>query len=198
MIGRMAGRLSEIESVLVEERLIGYLDPGAEKILLALNRVPRISTTSSCMGRITIVEGEWHWLREDARIVYKTHSPITVDEVEKVMSRGFDNLWFKATGPILHLRVHGIQCALSILARARNHGFKHSGIISASIGEDENLVLEIMSSLAIAAPLVAEGRRLLSTDALSTIVGMANSILETGRANLDKFVKEVIHIKKCL
>jgi len=41
----------DIKHVLLEERLIGYLDPGAEKFLKPINE-GGLTTTSSCTGRI--------------------------------------------------------------------------------------------------------------------------------------------------
>lgn len=119
--------MGSVEEVLLEERLIGYLDPGAEEVLKRINRPPRIATTSSCTGRITLVDGESHWLRDGARIAYKTHNSISRGEVERVLKRGFKNLWLKVTGPILHLRVEGWECAKSLLEAARKTGLSIAG-----------------------------------------------------------------------
>lgn len=137
-----------------EERLIGYLDPGAERYLELLNRPHLVVTTSSCIGRVTVIEGEWHWLREDARIVFKTHEPVSAGELERVARRFEGRLWAKLTGPILHLRTPSLRSAAKLLSHARSSGFKHSGIISLS---SRGHTVELMSAVQLAPPPPQEG-----------------------------------------
>jgi tRNA wybutosine-synthesizing protein 3 len=180
-------RKPDIRAVLLEERLVGYLDPGAERYLIPLNEPPKLSTTSSCLGRIALVEARYPWLRDDARIVYKTHDPITVEEVKRVLSRPFEDLWLKASGPIIHFKTPEIECAALILEAARSSGFKHSGIISVSSG----YTVEVMSSTEFEAPLRIGGKDLYREDSLAAIVKLANETLAEGRKRLEKLVKEI-------
>ncbi len=186
---------SSIEAILVEERLIGYLDPGAEEVLLKLNKPAKLETTSSCMGRVSIVEGEWHWMRDEARIVYKTHDTLTLDEVERVLSRPFTDLWLKASGPIIHLKSSSIECAHSLIQLARIHGFKHSGIISAQRGG--HAVVELMSSLEMSLPLRVRNRDIIREESLVEVVGLANRIVNLGRRRLYSLAEVVSSLQEC-
>jgi len=171
------------------ERDIGYLDPGIGGILEEINRIPLVATTSSCLGRIALVEGRWHWERDEgARIVYKTHGALRVEDVLIALSRGYDYLWLKATGPILHLRTPSLDCALHILGLARESGFKHSGIIS---GSDAGFVVELIAATQLYTPLVLDGRRIVRLDweSLSRLVEAANSTVSEGRRRLQALVK---------
>jgi len=173
-----------IEKVIGEERDIGYLDPGIEDILRGLNSLKGVSTTSSCIGRVAIVEGPIHWGRgEDTRIVFKTHGRVRPEDILGVVGRGFDSLWLRASGPILHLRVSSLDCAAHILALARPHGFKHSGVISLS---REGPVVELMSAAQLSAPLIADGRLLVRIDpvSLERLAETANMVVEEGRRGL--------------
>ncbi|MCX8195596.1 MAG: hypothetical protein N3F67_00705 [Acidilobaceae archaeon] len=154
-----------LTSQLREERLIGYLDPGAERYLELLNRPLLIATTSSCTGRITVIEGEWHWLRDEARIVFKTHEPVSEEELRRVRSRFSGRLWLKLTGPIVHLRTPSLRCAARVLSHARASGFKHSGLISLS---KRGHTVELMSGVQLAFPLLSlpEGLAALLNEAL--------------------------------
>ncbi len=186
---------SSIEAILVEERLIGYLDPGAEEVLLKLNKPAKLETTSSCMGRVSIVEGEWHWMRDEARIVYKTHDTLTLDEVERVLSRPFTDLWLKASGPIIHLKSSSIECAHSLIQLARIHGFKHSGIISAQRGG--HAVVELMSSLEMSLPLRVRNRDIIREESLVEVVELANRIVNLGRRRLYSLAEVVSSLQEC-
>ena len=167
------------------ERDVGYLDPGIAPILESLNSVPLLATTSSCIGRIALVEGERHWGRdEDARIVYKTHGTLRVEDLYRVAGRGFRDLWLKATGPILHVRTPSLECALHLLSHARRAGFKHSGIIS--MGSPGGIVVELTAAPQLYAPLIVGGRRLYRLDhsSLEALVETANRTVEEGRRRL--------------
>ncbi len=177
-----------LKDVIVGERDVGYLDPGIAGVLEALNSLEKVETTSSCIGRITMVEGPVHWARDpESRIVFKTHGTITPHDILRVVGRGYRNLWLKATGPILHLATPSIECATHILSLARGYGFKHSGILSAKPGR---IVVELLSASQLAAPLVLEGTVLisLSEESLSSLARVANEAVEWGRRGLEGLV----------
>jgi len=176
-----------------DERDIGYLDPGISGILEQLNSLPLVATTSSCIGRVALVEGEWHWERDEgARIVYKTHGALREEDVLTVLARGYRNLWLKATGPILHMRTPSMECALHILAVARRAGFKHSGIISA--GGPGGIVVELIAATQFYTPLILNGRRLVRLDreSLAQLVNAANETVREGRRRLEEFTRTVV------
>ena len=176
---------------IVEERDVGYLDPGIASILEKLNSLPGLATTSSCIGRVALVEGTVHWGRdEDSRILYKTHGEITVEEIMRVVSRGTPDVWLKATGPIMHVRARSLDCAIHLLSLARESGFKHSGIIAHSRGGGS--VIELLSAAQMAVPLVVGGSPIFSsTRQLALIVEKANMIVREGRVRLAKLVDQI-------
>ncbi|MEM1873498.1 MAG: hypothetical protein QXS85_04485 [Acidilobaceae archaeon] len=174
---------------LLDERIVGYLDPGAEALIEALNKPPLLLTTSSCIGRITVVEGEEHWSRRRARVVYKTHDPITVEEVSRVLRRGFESLWLKVSGPIVHFRTLRLSCAFYALSAARRHGFKHSGVVSKH--PRLGYAFEVMSSVQMIAPLRLRGVDLVSEEALELLVSESNALLEKSRRRLDALAREL-------
>ena len=180
-----------IREVLLEERLVGYLDPGAEEYLLKINGAG-VLTSSSCTGRITIVEGRWHWLRDEARVVYKTHKEIGPEVLARVLSRPFDDLWLKVTGPIIHARVPSLECAVKVLEVARSAGFKHSGVLHAS--PREGYVIELLSAVQITLPLKLDGRFLVSPDALNELAKMANEALHEGWSRLSRLADSLLNI----
>ena len=183
----------EASRSIMEDRLIGYLDPHIDPILAAINEIPLLATTSSCIGRITIVEGRRYWLRDNARIVYKTHDPISVDDIERVMRRPFTDLWLVASGPILHLKTPSFRCGLEVIATARNAGFKHSGLISAS----ELYVVELMSSTQIYAPLRSRGKDLVERSSIGLLASLANETVAEGRQRLSRLVESLTSLEPC-
>ena len=183
----------DIERVLYEERVIGYLDPGAEAFLRRLNSREKLWTTSSCIGRIAVVEGRFHWERGDARIVFKTHDPLSLEELLRVLSRPFPDLWLKASGPIIHFQAPSLDCALSLLEAARRAGFKHSGVISGG----EVYTVEVVAPTRIDAPLRIAWRNLHTIDGLSLLVEKANEALMEGRRRLERLAVAVESLPNC-
>ncbi len=180
---RSWSRLKEqVWSMIEEDRLIGYLDPGIEEVLGKLNRIPLIATTSSCIGRITIIDGVRPWDRRDSLIVYKTHTRPMPSEVHRVLSRPFRNLWIKATGPILHLRTPSIQCASWTLEVFRPHGFKHSGIIS--LDQARGYTVELMSGVDVTAPIRLDGRDIVEPGRVQEILDRVMDYIEDARRGL--------------
>lgn len=181
-----------LESI-IEDRIIGYLDPYIDPILIAINEVPLLATTSSCIGRIVIVEGSRYWLRDKARIVYKSHDHITVDDLKRVLRRPFKDLWLIASGPILHIKSPSFSCSLEVIASARESGFKHSGIISAK----NFYVIELMSSTQIYMPLRLKGTDLIDERGLEVLVDMANKTVDEGRQRLSRLVEGIRGLRSC-
>ena len=183
----------EALNAIIRERDIGYLDPGIADILNALNSLRKLATTSSCIGRIAFVEGKVHWGRDgDSRIVYKTHGRIAPEDIIRVLSRGHRDLWLKATGPIMHVRISDFECALHLLEKAREHGFKHSGIIS--YGNPGGIVVELMSANQMSAPLAINGIILVKLGGrqLNVLADKANRTVEEGRRKLRLLVENLL------
>jgi tRNA wybutosine-synthesizing protein 3 len=180
----------EYKSLLIEriyeDRVIGYLDPGAERYLEVFNKPTLLVTTSSCTGRITVVEGLWHWERGESRILYKTHDPLDVDAITKHSTRAFsENIWLKVTGPILHFRTPSLRCASKLLQYARASGFKHSGLLS--LNPVEGHTVEVMSGVQLMVPLRREGVSLVDRSYLKNIASTASEALMEGRRRLEMF-----------
>lgn len=174
---------------MLEERMLGYLDPGIERLLDYINSFKAIETTSSCVGRISIIESRFPWeRREGSRIVFKKHSEVTPEEIAQVMVRFDTTLWLKVTGPILHLRVYKPECASEVLRMARMSGFKHSGAISMG----DSVIVEIHSPTQMIVPLRINGLIVVRGDALRSVTRMANDILKEGRSRLDRLIRNML------
>ncbi len=140
-----------------EDLEIGYLDEDALPVILELFARPGAYTSSSCSGRITVIDAVFPWRKEDASIVFKVHRPVKPEEVEAVAARPFKHrLWLSVQGPIYHVYVRGVGEAEEILEAAREAGFKHSGVMV--IGADR-LLLELRTGIRIAAPLLDKEQR---------------------------------------
>jgi tRNA wybutosine-synthesizing protein 3 len=180
-----------IEEILLEERMVAYLDPGAEWVLRALNEPPGLSTTSSCMGRIALIEGEWPWERRlTTRIVYKTHTWLSLERIALELSKPYKDLWLKVTGPIIHVRVSTLECGEWLLSTAREEGFKHSGAITLG-ARGGCCVVEIAAPTGFSCPLRLGWLNFYGVNQLKAIVRRANRALALGRKRLARLTTRI-------
>lgn len=178
-----------VQHMIMEDRTIGYLDPGITWILEELNKIPLIATTSSCIGRITLIAGPRPWSRSEALIAYKTHTRPDRGRITRVASRGFKDLWIKATGPILHARTPSQDCASHVLDTFRPHGFKHSGIIS--LDPRRGYTVEVMSGVDITAPLRIGGKDMMEPSLAEDLAQKLYDYIEEARTGFKNAVREL-------
>ena len=176
-----------------EDREIGYLDPGIEEVLEEFYRRPGAYTTSSCSGRITLVDAPWPWSRRDSEVVFRSHDPVSVDEVLRILGQPvLHTLWLVAAGPIIHVEAIDVEEAFRILDAARRAGFKHSGILSSS---EKGVLVELRTGIRIVAPLKTRDRILVPASSLPILIGLANKAVAEGRGRLQRLRAELVKQK---
>jgi len=158
----------------------GSIDEPIIPILDLINEMDDYYTTSSCSGRIMIMEPseERHvdWL-------YVVHGKIAVEDVKKHMT---PNSWLKQTGLILHIACRTPEAAEKMLNGLREGGFKRAGIIST-----KKHLIEVMSTEQMAAPL--EG---VEDQYIGTLVREANKLMDRTELALERLKSHIIYIKQ--
>ena len=172
-----------------EDLEIGYLDEDLLEILLEFFKRPESFTKSSCSGRITLLDGPLPWERRESTIIFKKHSPITVDEIESLLDQPvLYRLWLVATGPIIHVITLTGREARRILRIAGKAGFKHSGIMSIS---KKGFIVELRTGIRLAALLKTPRGLVVSREGLKEAVRAANEALMKGKERLNRLLAEL-------
>jgi tRNA wybutosine-synthesizing protein 3 len=157
----------------------GSIDKPIIPILDAINSMADYYTTSSCSGRIMIMEPseERHvdWL-------YVTHGKITTEDVKKHMT---PSSWIKQTGIILHIACRTLEAAEKMLKGLRDAGFKRTGIIST-----KKCIIELLSTESMAAPL-----KNATDDYLEVLVDEANKLMDRTNNSLERLKSHIFYIK---
>lgn len=167
-----------------EDLEIGYLDEDIRPLLLEFFKRPCSFTKSSCSGRIVIIDSDMPWERRNATILFKKHSPITIEEIipfynQKILY----NLWIIASGPIIHVITCNLKEALTILKIARNAGFKHSGILSM---QRKGIVLELITGVRAEILLKKGEKVIIKINELPEVIEILNKVLLMGKERLQK------------
>ena len=177
-------RKHEFYGRMKKDREIGYLDPGIEEVLQRFFERPKSYTTSSCSGRITIVDAERPWTRDGSIVVYRSHDPVSLDEVMGVLSKpAAHTLWFIAAGPIIHVVCYDEEEAYEVLRIAREAGFKHSGILSKT---SKGVIVELRTGIRIVVPLKEGDRMLVDEGYVAKLLEHANRAVAEGRERLKR------------
>ncbi len=183
--GEWLKRREEAYKRFVEDIEIGYVDRDIVDFVKLVFSKKRIFTSSSCSGRIVVVDSLYPWLREEAYILFKKHSPIKPSEISGIVEkRPLYRYWLVVSGPIIHFNLLSLEDVQRILNVLRVCGFKHSGVISIS---SSGIVVEAVSG--VWTPfLIRDGDHIAVND-LSHIVKVANDILVEGKNRLDRLFK---------
>uniref|UniRef100_A0A7J3ZJJ4 tRNA(Phe) 7-((3-amino-3-carboxypropyl)-4-demethylwyosine(37)-N(4))-methyltransferase n=1 Tax=Fervidicoccus fontis TaxID=683846 RepID=A0A7J3ZJJ4_9CREN len=180
-------RKSEFMRRMVEDIEVGYLDWRVKRLLDAINSRPKSYTTSSCSGRVCIIDAIKPWERKESSVVFKKHDPISSSELLRVLStKPKHSYWLIVGGPILHVMCQDLEEVKFILDCARRAGFKHSGITSVS---DKGFLVELISSTQLILPLTRGERVLLNLKEIEEVIALVNETLFDGWKRIDMLEK---------
>ncbi|UCF07608.1 MAG: hypothetical protein JSW28_08160 [Thermoplasmata archaeon] len=174
----------------------GEVDREILPIVECINSNPDYFTTSSCSGRIVLIEMPSLGDKEEAEFLGKWHGPVEVEEVREAFSKakGDTIVFLLAQSPIIHVRCRSLKSAVKLRNTAVDSGLKYSTLKSLTLSPDEKpekIVVEILSSENIHVP-VARGRRFFPGDEyLTFLVVNANSALNRAREKLERLYQKL-------
>lgn len=149
-----------------------------EKIIPIVNKINSISdyyTTSSCSGRIAILEIPSVGQKRKAKFLGKWHNGIGYEDAIKALKKSSKGeIWFLVQSPIIHVHAISMASARKLLNVANQSGFKYSSI--KAINGD--IVVEILSTERIDCPLGKDGNIYGSEEYLHLLVEIASKMIE--------------------
>ena len=159
------------------------VDPGIQPILDIINKSGKYYTSSSCFGRIVLLEIPSIGDKREAKFLGKWHREIEVDEVLSAKKNAKDGqLWLLAQSPIIHITAKSDNAADKILKTAISSGFKNSGL--KSLGK--RIVVEILSTERLDAPIGKNGKLFCNNEHLNLLVNISNEVMHKSTLKLKK------------
>jgi len=165
---------------LVDEKILQILD--------IINNSEKYYTSSSCAGRIVLLElpcigdkknakflGKWHWNIEPSEVISASEKAKT------------GQLWLLAQSPIIHIAAKTNLDAEIILKTAISSGFKNSGL--KSLGK--KIVVEICSTERLDVPIGENGRLFCDGRYLCLLVEIANDVIKNSGFKLNRLTNEL-------
>ena len=182
-----------------KEKVMKKLKEALEKnlvdrdIVYLLNRINEMEdyyTTSSCIGRCGIMEfprgknpkvysrwlGKWHHYGDERDLF----------EALERRSEDFEMVVFVMNSPILHVACRDIPAAKRLLDLAIHSGLKASSIKSIT---DRRVMVEIVSTYRIDAPIGIDGRIVVDRDYLKMLLKVGNFKLKKSRELFHRFYR---------
>jgi len=174
----------------------GEVDEEILPLIERINSRPEYFTTSSCAGRIVVLQIPKIGDKENAEFLGKWHREIEVHEVESIFSELQDDcsVFLITQSPIIHVRCKTLKSAISLRNTAVESGLKYSTIKSITLSsraEPVNIVVEILSSENIHIPVASQGRLFPDKEYLKFMVENANSALTRAQKKLERFKKAI-------
>lgn len=177
--------MGSLRQALVEGKVDEDIIPLLEKI----NALENYFTTSSCSGRISVMEMPHFGDKVNSVWLGKWHREVSVGEVLEAIERHRKGqLWFLVRSPILHVGARTLDDAVKLLNLAIGLGFKYSNIKSVS---HKKLLIEIRSTERMDVPLGADGELWVSENYIERIVNIANDQLRRFKGKLKRLEEEV-------
>ena len=158
-----------------------------EKVLPIVNKINGLAdyfTTSSCSGRIVLLEIPSFGKKRKAKFLGKWHRKVKLEEIEKALKKAKEGeIWFLVQSPIIHVSTISMENAKKLLTIANQSGFKYSSIKALN----GRVVVEILSTERIDTPLGKDGKIYGNNEYLKILVDIANEMI----SRMDKKLKRL-------
>ena len=149
----------------------GFYDEDIIPLLNIINK--KYETTSSCSGRITLMDGA---KKGEVKWIYKTHTKASAKKIYDCLQKN-SPLKFISEPLILHFKCFNLATAEKVLIMLQANGFKKSHILSV-----RNFVVEINDTGRMETILTKD----LPYGYIQLLVKEANSRLKKTKNNLKK------------
>lgn len=160
------------------------VDEEAMPVLDAINSIDGFYTTSSCLGRATILEGSGK--KHEMRILGKWHQKPAFEQLIRAFKPISGIARLKYEGPILHVMAKDIGLAQSMLGIFLDCGFKRSGIKSI---RPQRLALEAVSTESLDAPIAIDGRPLADEKYIRSLLPILHMRFDASRKKTESLLE---------
>ncbi len=175
----------------------GKVDGDIIDLLLLINSIKGVHTTSSCSGRVGIMETPEFGAKPLSRWLIKKHEPISLSEVKEALEDSKEGIIiFKVQPPIFHIVCENLEIAKRVHQLGLESGFKYTSFRALSYSG--RILVEINSTENISAPIGKDGKILVDDSFLEFLVEMGNRVLLRGKAKIDRLKESFYKLKEVL
>jgi len=160
-------------------------------ILEILNGIEGVYTSSSCAGRIVLLQIPRLGDKRGAVFLGIWHRPIVSEEITAAATKATKGvLWLLAQAPILHIGVQITDLADILIKTAVLSGFKNSAMKSSG----KKTIIELSSTERLDAPIGRDGCFYCEGDYLRLLTEIANEVMERSQQKLIRLERNLRNI----
>jgi tRNA wybutosine-synthesizing protein 3 len=162
----------------------GEIDKPIKPLIKLINKSKDYYTTSSCSGRIVLLAESGK--KKGSKWLLSTHKKTNLKQIKKALKTLHkQDIYFRFEPLILHVASNSIENAQKLVNKARNLGFKRTGIQSTK----NKIVIEVAST-EILNTIIAKNKKLLINDNyLKILIQEANKKTQQNNKKIKKFEK---------
>jgi len=167
---------------------IGSWDKPIQKLCDKINKKNGFYTLSSCSGRVVLIKNLDK--KQAGMFIFRTHGLVKFWDIKKALedaSKNKEDLIFKQETCILHVCCKTLEDAELLLNKARECGWKNSGIMSTS----RRIVLELRSTEYLALPIMQAGNLLVDDNFLKVLVLESNKRMKKTWEKINRLEKSL-------
>ncbi|CAB49213.1 tRNA(Phe) 7-((3-amino-3-carboxypropyl)-4-demethylwyosine(37)-N(4))-methyltransferase Taw3 [Pyrococcus abyssi] len=171
----------------------GKVDEDIIDLLMLINSIKGVYTTSSCSGRIGIIEEPSLGAKPLSRWLIKVHRPMEFEEAIDALKKANKGIIFlKSQPPILHVVAENLEMAKLLHQIGLSSGFKYTTFKVIS----NRYLVEINGTEYLTVPLGRDGKVLVSEEYLKFAVEIGNEMLRRGKSRLPRLYKNFQELKE--
>ncbi|KAM5256408.1 tRNA wybutosine-synthesizing protein 3 homolog [Ctenodactylus gundi] len=171
----------------------GSVDEDVVEIVQLLNSQEQFFTTSSCAGRILLLDGginSFEIQKQNCCWLLVTHKPCVKDDVMMALKKSTGDAVLKFEPLVLHVQCRQLQDAQLLHTVAVDSGFRNSGI---TIGKKGKTMLAVRSTHGLEVPLSHNGKLMVTEEYIDFLLNIANQKMEENKKRIDRFYNCLQH-----
>ncbi|MCK5140057.1 MAG: hypothetical protein KAQ85_09465 [Thermodesulfovibrionia bacterium] len=171
----------------------GSIDEGIKPLIDLINSLPDHYTTSTCAGRILLIEITDSGRKDESKWVFIKHSKVSFSEIKKALADISDEkIWLRQESMIIHICCRDLDSAKKMLSLCWKAGLKRTGMIT--IGK--KIIVETFGTERLDTIIAEKGNVIVSDDYLRVLIREANKKYTKNTARIERLYKKIKELKK--
>ncbi|XP_073500009.1 tRNA wybutosine-synthesizing protein 3 homolog [Phyllobates terribilis] len=165
----------------------GSVDVDIEEIVRDLNLQNCYFTTSSCSGRIILIDENPDMSsvqKQNCSWLFVTHDFCMTEDVISGLQKATGDAVLKFEPFVLHVQCRELQDAQMLHGVAINSGFRNSGI---TVGKKGKIIMAVRSTHCLEVPLSHKAKCLVSEEYIDFLVQSANQKMKENKKRIARF-----------
>ncbi|KAI5243731.1 Trna Wybutosine-Synthesizing Protein 3-like [Manis pentadactyla] len=171
----------------------GSVDEDVVEVVQLLNGREQFFTTSSCAGRIVLLDGGMNGFevqKQNCCWLLVTHKSCVKEDVIIALKKASGDAVLKFEPLILHVQCRQLQDAQILHSVAMDSGFRNSGI---TVGKRGKTMLAVRSTHGLEVPLSQQGKLMVTEEYIDFLLKIANQKMEENKKRIERFYNCLQH-----